>query len=121
MSPVRRPIDGPALLLDLAQEMQVVRDQLATSARSARTLLKEGPLRATLMGLRPGGVIASHSAEGPITVQVLEGAVEFEAAGDRWPLATGALLTLDARVVHSVRSVDGGIFLLTVALPAVDG
>lgn len=120
MSPVQRPIGGPALLVTLEHEMALLREQLATSSRSGRTILKEGTLRATLMGLSAGGTIAAHSAEGPITVQVLEGEVEFDAADHRWSLATGSLLALDTRVVHSVSSAGGGIFLLTVSLPPAD-
>lgn len=120
MSPVQRPIGGPALSLDLEHEMRIVREQLGTTSRTARTLVKNGPMRATLMGLAAGGELASHSAAGPITVQVLEGAIEFEAEGRTWPLPAGSLLALDAGVVHGVRSRDGGLFLLTVAAPPAE-
>lgn len=119
--PVQRPVSGPALAFDLADDLRIVKEQLATTSRSARTLVKNGPLRATLMGLAPGGEIASHSADGPITVHVLEGAIEFEAEGKTWPLAAGTLLALGAGVVHAVRSPRGGVFLLTVAAPAAPG
>lgn len=118
MSPVQHPVTGSALAFDLARELATVREQLATSSRTARTLVKNGPLRATLMGLGAGGAITSHSADGPITVHVLEGAIEFEAEGKTWPLAAGSLFALGAAITHSVRSREGGIFLLTVAAPA---
>jgi quercetin dioxygenase-like cupin family protein len=118
--PVQRPITGPALAFTLDDELRIVKEQLATTSRTARTLLKNGPLRATLMGLAPGGEIASHSADGPITVHVLEGAIEFEAEGKTWPLAAGSLLALGAGVVHAVRAPRGGVFLLTVAAPATE-
>ena len=117
MSPVQRPVSGPALTFDLATELRVVHEQLATTSRTARTLVKNGPLRATLMGLARGGALAAHSADGPITVHVLEGAVEFEAEGRTWPLPAGSLFALDAGIVHTVRAPDGGVFLLTVAVP----
>jgi quercetin dioxygenase-like cupin family protein len=121
MSPVQRPVSGPALTFALEDEMRAVREQLGTASRTARTLVKNGPLRATLLGIAPGGAIAEHSADGPITVQVLEGAIEFEAEGRWWPLPAGALLALGAGVGHRVRSADGGVFLLTVAAPPADG
>lgn len=117
MSPVRHQVSGSALVFDLAAERRTVHEQLATTTRTARTLVKNGPLRATLMGLAAGGEIASHKADGPITVHVLEGAVEFEAEGRTHELAAGSLFALDAGIVHTVRSRDGGIFLLTVAAP----
>ncbi|MDB4887885.1 MAG: hypothetical protein JWN79_3323 [Gemmatimonadetes bacterium] len=116
MSPVQHPVSGPALAFDLAQEVRTVHEQLATTSRSARTLVKNGPLRVTLMGIAAGGEVASHSADGPITVQVLEGAIEFEANGKSWPLAAGSLFALDTGIVHRVRAPEGGVFLLTVAV-----
>ena len=115
MSPVQRPLSGSPLSFDLGQEVRALRAQLADGSRSARTLVKNGPLRATLIGLAPGGSLASHSADGPITAHVLDGAIEFEAEGTTWPLAAGTLFSLDAGVAHAVRAPQGGIFLLTVA------
>jgi quercetin dioxygenase-like cupin family protein len=118
MSLVNRAIAGTTLSFELESEMNVVREQLESHARTGRTLVKDGPLRMTLVGLRPGGAMVPHQADGPITVQVLEGSVIFEAEDRTWTLGTGALLALRSRVMHSVRSDDGGIFLLTVlAIP----
>lgn len=115
MSPVGRPLRGPALTLTLTDELRTVHEQLAKSSRSARTLVKNGALRATLIGLAAGGKLAAHSADGPITVHVLEGEVEFEAEGHVYPLRAGSLFALDAGIVHAVSSRDGGAFLLTVS------
>jgi quercetin dioxygenase-like cupin family protein len=121
MSPVQRHVSGPVLSFDLTAELRVVHEQLATTTRTARTLVKNGPLRATLMGLAAGGALASHSADGPITVHVLEGAVEFETEGRTWVLPAGSLFALDAGIVHTVRAPEGGVFLLTVAVPPERG
>ena len=118
MSPTEHPVSGPTLLLDLTEELQIVHEQLTKSSRTARTLVKNGSLRHTLMGLAAGGEVASHSANGPITVHVLEGALDFEAAGKTWSLRKGSLFALDAGITHSVRSAQGAIFLLTVSLAA---
>jgi quercetin dioxygenase-like cupin family protein len=117
MSPVQRTVSGPALTFNLAEELRVVHEQLANSSRTARTLVKNGTLRATLMGLAPGAEVASHSADGPITVHVLEGAIEFEVGGRSHPLAAGSLFALDGGIEHAVRSREGGVFLLTVSAP----
>ena len=117
MSPVQHPVSGPVLAFGLSDEMRRVRDHLATGARSARTLVKNGTLRATLIGVAPAGALAPHSAAGPLTVQVLEGSIELEAEGQVHTLAPGSLLALDANIVHAVRSPGGGIFLLTLSEP----
>jgi quercetin dioxygenase-like cupin family protein len=83
-------------------------------ARVARTLIKDGPVRIVLIGVRPGGALAEHTAEGPITIQVLEGSLELEAAGNRTTLGVGMLLHLRGGVPHAVTSAEGAFFLLTV-------
>ena len=114
--PIQRPVSGTALSFSLRDEVRIVREQLETTTRTARTLVRNGPLRATVMALAPGGELASHSAGGPITVQVLEGEIEFEAEGTTWPLPAGSFFALDAGIVHGVRAPAGGVFLLTVAM-----
>ena len=115
MSPVQHPVSGSELTFSLADEIRTVREELAAGhERSGRTLVKEGALRLTLVGVKAGGTIQPHKADGPISVQVLDGEIEFEAQGKRHTLGTGSLFVLDSHVQHSVRSARGGIFLLTV-------
>jgi quercetin dioxygenase-like cupin family protein len=121
MSPVQRPVSGSTLTFTLADEMRIVREHVRPGSRLARTLVKNGALRTTLIGLAPGGTLAPHSAEGPITVQVLEGEIEFEADGQRQTLTAGSLIALGAKVVHGARSAKGGMFLLTLAASSGSG
>lgn len=115
MSPVQHRISGAALTFSLEHEMRLVHDELAKApARIGRTLVKDGPLRVTLVGVRADGSMHEHRAAGPVTIHVLEGAVVVDAEGKKWPLRAGELLALDAGVAHAVTSDQGGIFLLTV-------
>ena len=121
MTPVRHPVSGPALQFSLRNEIDTVKRELTgTTTRSARTLIKEGPLRVTLVAVNPGGELRPHKAAGPITVQILEGEIILEARGQNWTLAAGSLFALEGGIAHSVRSVGGGLFLLTV-VGAADG
>ena len=98
--------------------MQIVRDELAAGrARIARTLVKEGPLRLTLVGLGPGGALHEHEAEGPVTIHVLDGELELNAGGETRAHRVGALIALDRRVRHAVSSSRGALFLLTLTAP----
>lgn len=121
MSTVKPRLTGTVLTYLLEEEVRTVRAQLETTDRSARTLVKNGPLRVTLVGLAAGGSMARHKAEGPITIQALEGAVTFEVEKEEWALKAGSMLALEPGVVHSVRSEKGGFFLLTVAAPMDTG
>ncbi|MGI9190038.1 MAG: cupin domain-containing protein [Longimicrobiaceae bacterium] len=116
MTALERPLQGDVLRFRLGKEHLMNHDQeiLERSGRSARTLVKNGPLRVTLITLAPGGDIAEHRAEGPITVHILHGTIEFRVGGETHALSQAELLALGGGVPHSVRSDTGGAFLLTV-------
>jgi len=115
MTPVKHPVSGPELTFTLSEEIERLRADLRTaSGRAARTLIKEGPLTVTLIGVIPGGSLHAHKAGGPITVQVLEGEVEFTVGETTRTLPMGTLLAIDGGITHAVHSTNGGIFLLTV-------
>ena len=115
MSSIDRPLSGDALRFDLEEERSRVNDSaLERNGRNSRTLVKEGPLRVTLVMVRKGGQIAAHHADGPITIHVLEGDIRFRVAGQEHRLVPGDLLAVAAGLVHDVSSDAGGTFLLTV-------
>jgi quercetin dioxygenase-like cupin family protein len=115
MSSLNRPLDGDTLVRHLTQDERTIdRELLAKHGRSARTLVKEGPLRLTLVALAGGGVMPKHSAEGPVTIHLVEGEVTVNAAGAQYPLKLGDVLMIAAGVEHDVTSARGGVFLLTV-------
>ena len=119
MSPVRHSVTGDALSFSLSEQIEIVRRELGSSSgRIARTVSKNGELRVTLVGLNAGGALQEHHSAGPITIQVLEGAIDLEAGGKAWQLRPGMLLALDAGVPHAVTSKVGGFFLLTVVRPS---
>jgi quercetin dioxygenase-like cupin family protein len=115
MSSLDRTISGEVLVRHLPRDEQTIDQSLvARHGRSARTLVKEGPLRLTIMALAPDGDLPSHNTDGPVSIHVLEGEVVFEALGQKYPLSVGDLLVLAAGVEHSASSVPGCVFLLTV-------
>jgi quercetin dioxygenase-like cupin family protein len=118
MSPVHRTLASSVLAFDLVDEMRIVRAELdAGHSRIARTLVKEGPLRLTLIGVRPGGGMHEHVADGPITIHALEGALVVRAGTETRTVAAGGLMALDGGVRHDVSSDEGGFFLLTLTAP----
>lgn len=115
MSSMHRTIEGQVLVNHLTQdEMMIDRTLLAQHGRSARTLVKEGPLRVTIIGLAAGAALPAHSANGPITIQLLDGDITVVVADKEYPLQSRDLLVVAAKVDHSARSASGGTFLLTV-------
>lgn len=118
MPSIRRPLSGDVLVFHLEEERERTADPatIQKHGRCARTLLRDGPMRVTLVVLGPGGELAEHSADGPITVQPLAGSIRFTADGRAHHLAAGEMLSAGAGVPHSVSSRDGATFLLTVVL-----
>ena len=57
--------------------------------------------------------IPSHHADGPISVQVLEGVLTFHAEAQAVTLRAGQLLTLSAGIPHVVAAEEESAFLLT--------
>jgi len=123
MSSIDRPLSGDVLIHDLDEERGHAEDPalLARSGRNARTLLKEGPLRVTMIVLAPGGEMPEHHAEGPIIVQPIAGRIRFTALGQTHDVGPGTLLSAGPGVPHAVSSETGGTFLLTVMQPERQG
>jgi quercetin dioxygenase-like cupin family protein len=117
MTPVHRKLASAVLTFDLESEMGTIRSELADRhSRVARTLIKEGPLRLTLVGMRAGGALREHAAEGPITIHVVEGTIVLQAAGVEHTVKTGAIVALEGGVRHDVSTSTGGMFLLTLVM-----
>jgi quercetin dioxygenase-like cupin family protein len=116
MSSLHRSITGDVLVKHLHSDVMTI-DQtlLAAHGRSARTLVKDGPLRLTIMGLAAGGTLPPHHTEHPLSIQVVQGGVTFFAVGQEYTLTAGDILIFGAGVEHSARSEEGAAFLITVA------
>ena len=116
MSSMHRTISGDVLVQHLRSDvMSIDQTLLAAHGRSARTLVKDGPLRLTMMGLAAGGILPSHRTDHPVSIQVVQGDVTFVAVGQEYTLIAGDVLIFAAGVEHSARSTGGAAFLLTVA------
>jgi quercetin dioxygenase-like cupin family protein len=122
MSSLHRTITGDVLVQHLGPDVMTIDQKLlAAHGRSARTLVKDGPLRLTIMGLTAGGTLPPHSTDNPLSIHVLDGDVTFLALDQEYPLATGDVLIFGAGVEHAARSKSGATFLLTVAFVPSSG
>ena len=115
MSPVNRTLDGPVLVHRLNRDEQTIdRTLVQTHGRSARTLVKEGPLRLTLMAIAAGGNMPAHTTDGPVSIHLLEGDVTFTGAGESHTLSVGDVIVYARSVEHAATSTSGCLLLLTV-------
>lgn len=115
MSSLDRALEGDVQIHHLAQNEEMIdRTLLERHGRSARTLVKEGLLRLTVIALAAGGSLPTHHTEGPVTIHLLEGDAVFDVAEREHPLVPGDVLVLASGVRHGARSEGGCVFLLTV-------
>jgi quercetin dioxygenase-like cupin family protein len=112
MSSLNRTIEGDVLVNHLRRDEQMIdKDLLARHGRSSRTLVKDGPLRLTLIAFAAGRGMPSHHTDGPVTIHLLEGDVVIEVALKEYALVPGEVLVLAANVQYAVRSTSGCVLL----------
>jgi hypothetical protein len=112
-------LQGAAIRLNLSEQSAdlLTEARTAPQGRAARTLVKEGPLRLTLLALTAGNGIDEHRAGGPVSIEVVnDGKVTIEAAGGRYDLEGQDALVLDAGVSHSLQASRDTALLLTIAM-----
>jgi len=113
-------VSGDVLLLDIDQEAADVMDaaRAAGVGHAAKTLVKDGPLRLIILGFKAGSSLREHSAQGPLSIQVVSGTVGLETAGGSQVIEPGKTLVLGASIAHSVQASTDAVLLLTIAWPS---
>ena len=111
-------LQGDVLAFVLGPEIEAVRAQAraASDGRAAKTLVKEGQLRVTLVGLRTGVLLEEHRVAGPVLVQGLGGIARVTASSSEVEVGPGTLIALDQGVAHTVQAVEDCALLLTLTL-----
>ena len=104
--------------INLSDELSKLRAREADV--NSKTLLKTDTLRIVLIALRAGAKLHRHHADGRLSLQVLEGKVDFSAENEQCQLTPGMLIGLDAKVLHEVVARTDAVLLLTIAWPYVE-
>jgi quercetin dioxygenase-like cupin family protein len=109
-------LKADALQFDLQREMLPLLERVRgnKSKRTAKTLIKEGPLRVLIAAVDAGGSLEEHSVDGPFSVQCLLGKATVTMGRTKKELATGDLLVVDAGVPHDVKATEASILLITI-------
>ncbi|MFP5235717.1 MAG: hypothetical protein ACLGSD_07430 [Acidobacteriota bacterium] len=88
------------------------------SGRSSETLVKYDQFRIVLVRMKQGSYMSHHRAEGPISIQLLQGRIVVHLPEERSEeLHPGELLTLERCLEHDVEAMEESAFLLTIAWP----
>lgn len=89
-------------------------EQIATAQTT--TLVKTDSLEVIRLVLLAGKEIARHEVPGEITVQCLEGSVQFRGEDAKCELTAGELLYAPGSEGHSLRAESNASLLLTILL-----
>lgn len=110
-----RLIDSALVSFDLVSFTEQIREekQWKESDRNAITVYKTSGLRIVLVALHNGAEMIEHTAQGIISVQVLEGQLLFHTEERSVELNKGQMLLLHEGISHSVKAKQESVFLLT--------
>ncbi|HLF76232.1 MAG TPA: hypothetical protein VJB57_01965 [Dehalococcoidia bacterium] len=113
-------ISGPLVLVNLEEKGEAILEEarLAPVGRAAETLVKEGPLRITIIGFTAGSSMAEHKANGPMSMHVLEGLITVTTADGATNVMKGDALIVEEDVRHSVVAKTDSVVLLSIAMSA---
>ncbi len=62
-----------------------------------------------------GAIMDKHKAPGAISVQVLEGKIIFEAENEKIEMHKGALISLEAQVLHRLDALENSVIRLSLS------
>jgi quercetin dioxygenase-like cupin family protein len=91
-------------------------DPNSRARHRANILVKTDTIRVVLVTMLKDGELQEHNAPGPITVQVLKGAIDFSVDDEEHLMQEGDLISLAPGVRHAIRGVEDGAFLLTIGV-----
>ena len=83
---------------------------------TTKTLYKSNRLEVFQMVLLANKAMPEHQVTGEITVQCIEGSIEFATAGTKQLMRAGDLVCLAGGVVHALKAVEDSSVLVTILL-----
>lgn len=115
--PVSR-FEGNVHFFDLNTAAQKLSDELhsATEGHRQIALYHYGSVTQVLFAFDEGGGLEKHSANGVVSIHVLNGRLAVNAEGEDHELQSGQVLMLAPGVRHDVRALEASNMLLTVHL-----
>ena len=110
-----RIMDAALVTINLCSFTKQIREEKAwkDSDRNAITVFKTDGMRILLIALHKDAEMIKHTADGMISIQVMEGQILFTTEEQSFELGSGQMLALHENVPHSVLAMEETIFLLT--------
>lgn len=112
-----RTLDAPLVSIDLNDFMNQIKSESPwkDGDRNAMTVYKNKEMRIVLTALHEDAVISKHQADGVLSVQLLEGEINFITDTETVLMKPGHIVTLHRDIPHTVAAIKESVFLLTLA------
>jgi quercetin dioxygenase-like cupin family protein len=116
MSSLSRALTGKHLTFDLAEQIAELRrdEKYVRTGRLGRTLVKEGELRLTMTVLAEGAEVGTHQAAAPMTLQVLEGRLQYRVGDEQHELGAAEFLFFGPGHAQDIHALEDTALLLTI-------
>lgn len=113
-----RVLNAPLVEMNLINFINQIKNEKTwkESDRNSVTIFKSETMRIVLMGLHENAVLKAHKVNGVISVQVLEGKVNFSTEEKSVAIEKEQMIALEANIIHSVTALKESFFLLTLAM-----
>jgi quercetin dioxygenase-like cupin family protein len=114
-----RRLSGKVLPFMLSAEDDTLRElaEGSKTGRAGKTLVKQGPLRVTLVALTKGTTLPSHQVSGPISIQSIRGCLRLTTDRGNLDVSAGTLIAIGPGVAHTAKAHDDCAILITFAMP----
>ncbi len=111
-----RALSGPAITFAIAEEIKLLRQEpeWISGNRNSVTVVKTSNLSVVLTAIKKGATLCGHQVDGPITLQVVSGAIQFGVAGEPRILTAGTVIALDNAIPHDIEALEDSELLLTI-------
>jgi quercetin dioxygenase-like cupin family protein len=114
-----RRLAGKILPFLLSAEDDTLRElaEGSKTGRAGKTLVKQGPLRVTLVALTKGTTLPSHQVSGPISIQTVRGCLRLTTDRGDLDVSAGTLIAIGPGVAHTAKAHDDCAIVITFAMP----
>jgi hypothetical protein len=114
-----RTLDDPVMGFDLVREVQHLRGEpgYGQFGRSSKTLGKSDNFRLVLTVARAGIDLGNDDAESAMAIQVLEGGIRVDRAGDGLPFGPGSAVWFAEGGGWAVEVIEDAALVLSIGWP----
>ena len=111
-----RVLKAQLLTFSIDKEIAQLKKETAwiNGDRNAITLQKNSNLRVVLISLHKGITLHEHKVEGPITLFVLSGRMNFIVGDEKVIVGGNEFVVLEKAIPHDVEALEDTTFILTI-------